>query len=91
MSLPPYTIVGMCRVFFIQGRSIDMTMLRLIEAHCIPILTCGIEIVHVRDRDENRKQRVPYNAAYRKLFGYTYRESVRLVTLLEAPEVGKTH
>ena len=60
----------------VEGRSNDMTMLRLIEAHCLPILTYGIEIVHVRDRDENRKQRVAYNAAYRKLFSYTYRESV---------------
>ena len=53
-----------------------MTMLRLIEAHCIPILSYGIEVVHVRDRDERRKLRVAYNAPYRKLFGYTYRESV---------------
>ena len=60
----------------VEGRSNDLVMLRLIEAHCIPILSYAIEIVHVRDRDERRKLRVAYNAPYRKLFGYTYRESV---------------
>ena len=60
----------------VEGRSNDMVMLRLIEAHCISILTYGIEILHVRDRDERRKMRVAYNAAYRKLFCYSLRESV---------------
>ena len=41
-----------------DGRSNDMTMLRLIEAQCIPILSYGIEIVHVRERDKWRKMRV---------------------------------
>ena len=63
-------------VLRVEGRSNDMIMLRLIEAHCIPILTYGIEIVHVRDRDEKRKLRVAYNAAFRKLFSYSYRENV---------------
>ena len=60
----------------VEGRSNDMVMLKLVEAHCISILTYGIEIVHVRDRDERRKIRVAYNAAYRKLFCYSLRESV---------------
>ena len=60
----------------VEGRSNDMAMLRLIEAHCISILTYGIEILHVRDRDERRKMRVAYNAAYRKLFCYSLRQSV---------------
>ena len=59
-----------------EGRSNDMIMLRLIEAHCIPILTYGIEVFHVRDRDERRRLRVAYNAAYRRIFDYSYRESV---------------
>ena len=53
-----------------------MVLLRLLEAHCIPVLTYGIEVLHVRDSDEFRKMRVAYNAVYRKVFGYTQRESV---------------
>ena len=63
-------------ILHIEGRSYHMVMLRLLEAHCIPILTYGIEIFHVSDRDENRKLRVAYNAVYRKVFGYSQRESV---------------
>ena len=37
-----------------------MVMLRLIETHCIPLLTYGIEIVHVVNRDERRQLRVYY-------------------------------
>ena len=51
-------------------------MLRLMEAHCVPILTYGIEIVHVIDRDERRQLRVAYNSLFRKLFGYRWFESV---------------
>ena len=60
----------------VEGRSNDMVMLKLIEAHCTSILSCGIEIVHVRDGDERRRMRVACNAAYRKLFCYSLRESV---------------
>ena len=60
----------------IEGRSDDLVMLRLLEAHCIPILTYGIEVLHVRRRDIRRKLRVAYNAIFRKMFGYSYRESV---------------
>ena len=60
----------------VEGRSDDMVMLRLLEAHCIPILTYAIEVVHVKDRDYRRKLRVAYNSVYRKMFGYSYRESV---------------
>ena len=63
----------------IEGRSDDMVMLRLLEAHCLPILTYAIEVVHVIDRDDRRQLRVAYNAIYRKLFGYSYRESVTLL------------
>ena len=38
----------------VEGRSDEMVMLRLLEAHCIPILSYAIEVVHVRDRDDRR-------------------------------------
>ena len=52
---------------------------RLLEAHCLPVLSYGIEVIHVTDRDDRRQMRVAYNAIYRKLFGYSYRESVTLL------------
>ena len=60
----------------VEGRSDDMVMLRLLESHSLPILTYAIETYHVSNRDDNRQLRVAYNAIYRKLFGYSYRESV---------------
>ena len=33
----------------IEGRSDDMVMLRLLEAHCVPILSYTIEILVVKD------------------------------------------
>ena len=51
-------------------------MLRLLESHCVPILTYGIEIVSVNNRDERRQLRVAYNSLFRKLFDYRWRESV---------------
>ena len=63
----------------IEGRSDDMVTLRLLEAHCLPVLSYGIEVIHVTDRDNRRQMRVAYNAIYRKLFGYSYRESVTLL------------
>ena len=53
-----------------------MVLLRLIEAHCVPILSYGIEVAHVANRDENRSLRVAYNAIFRKIFGYRLFESV---------------
>ena len=60
----------------VEGRSNDMVMLRLIEAHCIPILCYAIEMTDVANRDERRSLRVAYNAVFRKLFGYRVFESV---------------
>ena len=60
----------------VEGRSEDMILLRLIESHCVPILSYAIEIVHVADRDERRSLRVAYNSIFRKLFGYRPFESV---------------
>ena len=63
----------------IDGRSDDMVMLRLLEAHCIPILSYAAEIIQINDQNERRQMRVAYNAVYRKMFGYSYRESVTLL------------
>jgi hypothetical protein len=60
----------------IEGRSNDLTMLQLLESHCVPILTYGIEVVHFINRDERRQLRVAYNSIIRKLFGYRWSESV---------------
>ena len=60
----------------VEGRSNDMVLLRLIEAHCIPILTYAIDMIHVANRDERRSLRVAYNSVYRKIFGYRDFESV---------------
>ena len=51
-------------------------MLRLVETHCVPLLTYAIEVVHVANRDEKRQLRVAYNSLFRKIFGYRWRESV---------------
>ena len=60
----------------VDGRSDDMVLLRLIESHCVPILTYAIEMTDVSNRDERRSLRVAYNSIFRKLFGYRYFESV---------------
>ena len=46
----------------IKGRSDEIVLLRLLEAHCLPVLTYGIEIIHVKNRW--------------KICGYRYHESV---------------
>ena len=33
----------------VEGRSQDMVLLRLIETHCVPILTYGVETIYVAD------------------------------------------
>ena len=60
----------------IEGRSDKLVMLRLLEAHCVPIITYGIEVIHVADRDERRSLRVAYNSLFRKIFHYGRTESV---------------
>ena len=70
----------------VDGKSNDMVMLKLLEAHSIPILTYAIEVVTVLNRDENRSLRVAYNSIFRKIFGYRYSESVTaLQNFLEKP------
>ena len=51
-------------------------MLQLLEAHCVPLLTYAVEVIHVSNRDEKRQLRVAYNSIFRKLFGYRWSESV---------------
>ena len=61
-------------------------MLRLLESHCVPILTYAIEVTVVANRDERRSLRVAYNSVFRKLFGYRHYESVtNLQHALERP------
>ena len=60
----------------VDGRSDDVIMLRLLETHCVSVLSYAIEIVHVADRRKRSKMRVAYNSIFRKLFNYTWRESV---------------
>ena len=70
----------------IEGRSNDMIMLRLLETHCVPVLSYAIEVVDVIDRNEKRSLRVAYNSIFRKIFGYRYSESVTaLQGFLEKP------
>ena len=51
-------------------------MLRLIETHCLPILTYGIEVIFVSDRDTRRQLRVAYNSVFRRIFNYRPWQSV---------------
>ena len=70
----------------IEGKSDDILMLRLIEMHCIPILTYGIEVIFVHDRDARRQLRVAYNSVFRRIFNYRPWQSVsELQSFLERP------
>ena len=70
----------------IDGKSNDAVMLRLVETHCVPLLTYAIEVVHVSDRDERRQLRVAYNSLFRRIFKYRWSESVTaLQHFLERP------
>ena len=63
-------------IFRIDGYSNDTVMLRLVETHCVPLLTYAVEIIDVIDRDEYRQLRVAYNSLFRKIFNYRRFESV---------------
>ena len=54
-----------------------MTLLRIVESHCVPILTYAIEAIVVCDAAEKRQLRVAYNSVFHKIFGYRFSESVR--------------
>ena len=60
----------------IDGQADELVRLRLLEAHCLPILTYGIEIIHVSNRDDRRQLRVAYNSIFRNLFHFSFNESV---------------
>ncbi len=60
----------------IEGRSDELVMLQLLETHCLSVLSYAIEVIHVDNSDTRRKLRVAYNSIFRKIFGYTRRESV---------------
>ena len=88
------SIVGRVKSFYkslnailrVEGRSDDMVLLRLIEAHCVPILAYAIELTVIADRSERRSLRVAYNSIFRKIFGYRQFESVtNLQHALERP------
>ena len=61
----------------IEGRSNELVMLRLLESHCVSILTYGIEVIQVSNQEEIRRLRVAYNTVFRKIFYYKWNESVR--------------
>ena len=70
----------------IDGKSDDVMLLRLIESHCIPVLTYGVEVIHVADADVRRQMRVAYNSVFRRIFNYRPWQSVReLQSLLLRP------
>ena len=60
----------------VEGRSDDITMLRLLETHCVSVLSYAIDVIHISDRRKKSKMRVAYNSIFRKLFNYSWRESV---------------
>ena len=64
-------------IFRIEGKTNDLLVLQLIETHCIPILTYGIEVIHVADQDTRRQLRVAYNSVFRRIFHYRPWQSVR--------------
>ena len=58
-------------VLRVDGRSDDIVMFRLIEAHCVPILSYAIEVVNITDRRQMSRMRAAYNSVFRKLFNYS--------------------
>ena len=66
-------------IFRIDGFSNDSVMLRLVETHCVPLLTNAIEVIHVVNQDERRQLRIAYNSLFRKIFDYRWNESVTAV------------
>ena len=67
---------SMNSILRVEGRSNDTMMLKLLESHCLPILTYAIETITVCDRDKRRQLRVAYNSIFRRIFGYRNYESV---------------
>ena len=74
----------------IEGRSNDLVMLQLLEAHCVSILSYGIEVIHIANADTRRKLRVAYNSIFRRVFGYRMSESVSTTTRPRSANLGRT-
>ena len=73
-------------IFRIEGRSNDLMVLKLVESHCIPILTYGIEVIFVANSDTRRQLRVAYNSVFRRICRYRPWQSVReLQAFLKRP------
>jgi hypothetical protein len=62
-------------IFRVDGHSRELAMLRLVESHCVPILSYCIEVVSLKT-DEARKLRVAYNSLFRRIFGFCKYDSV---------------
>jgi hypothetical protein len=60
----------------IDGHCDEIVMLRLLESHCLPILTYGIEVIFVADPGARRQLRVAYKSMFRHIFDYRFHESV---------------
>ena len=63
-------------IFRIDGSCDDMILLRLVESHCVSILTYAIEVIHKDDVALRGKLRVAYNSVFRRIFRYRQFESV---------------
>ena len=61
-------------MFRIEGRGDKMVIFRLLQAHCLPLPTYGMEVINVSVEDERRQLRVAYNSIYRKVFNYDLHE-----------------
>ena len=62
--------------YCVDGRSNVMVMLGLLESHCVSVLAYAVEVVHIADPRDKLKLRIAYNSIFRKLFNYSWRESV---------------
>jgi hypothetical protein len=62
-------------IFRIDGRSQDLTMLRLVESHCVPILSYCIDSMDLTTR-EMQNMRTAYNSLFRRIFHFRCFDSV---------------
>ena len=62
-------------IFRIDGYSEDLTMLRLVESHCVPILTYCIDSISLNIR-EMQNMRTAYNSLFRRIFHFRGFDSV---------------
>ena len=60
----------------VDGCSDVMVMLQLLETHCVSFLSYAIEVVAIADSKQKTKMSVAFNSIFRKIFNYSWRESV---------------